>query len=150
MFFSKAMVDGKYPGSLLEDWKDLLEEHDIFGYTEGDCFPATFSHLASTGYGPKVSPLKNRIRNCSADETFVIQYYGYMHAQAICDEFFEAFRAAPGGLLDKEMSRRYRHTILEPGSTKDATEMVTEFLGRPFTLDAFKARISRKLDLSAL
>jgi thimet oligopeptidase len=73
-----------------------------------------------------------------------------MHAQAICDEFFEAFRAAPGGLLDKEMSRRYRRTILEPGSTKDATEMVTEFLGRPFTLDAFKARISRKLDLSAL
>jgi thimet oligopeptidase len=73
-----------------------------------------------------------------------------MYSQAICDEFFEAFKAAPGGLLNKEMSRRYRRIILEPGSSKSATEMVTEFLGRPFTLNAFNARISKKLDLSAL
>lgn len=73
-----------------------------------------------------------------------------MYAEAICDELFEEFKKAPGGLLDKEMSRRYRKTILEPGSSKTAEEMVTEFLGRPFTLDAFKARLTTKLDLSAL
>lgn len=68
----------------------------------------------------------------------------------MCDELIEAFKKAPGGLLDKEMSRRYRRTILNPGSSKTAMEMVTEFLGRPPTLDAFKARLSKKLDLSAL
>jgi thimet oligopeptidase len=78
------------------------------------------------------------------------QYYGYMYAQAICDELFETFKACPGGLLDKEMSRCYRRTILEPGSTKDAMEMVAEFLGRPFTLDAFKARLSKNLNLGVI
>jgi hypothetical protein len=58
-FYSKEMLDGKYPGSLLDDWKDLVNEHNIFSYNEGDCFPATFSHLGMTGYGPKVSQFKD-------------------------------------------------------------------------------------------
>ena len=76
-----------------------------------------------------------------------LQYYCYVYALAIRDGLFEAFKAAPGGLLDKEMSRRYRRIILEPGSSRDAFEMITEFLGRPFTIDAFKARISKKIDV---
>lgn len=58
-FYSKEMLDGKYPGSLLDDWKDLVNEHNIFSYNEGDCFPATFGHLGMTGYGPKVSQFKD-------------------------------------------------------------------------------------------
>jgi hypothetical protein len=150
MFYSKEMPDGKYPGSLLDDWKDIVNEYSTFGYNEGDCFPANFVHLGMPGYGPKVSRLEKVTGKLAVLRCFVWQYYAYMYAKAICDEFFEAFKAAPGGLLDKEMSRRYRRTILEPGSSKNAMEMVTEFLGRPFTLDAFKARISKKLDLSAL
>jgi hypothetical protein len=46
-FYSKEMLDGKYPGSLLDDWKDLVNEHNIF------------SHLGMTGYGPKVSHCKD-------------------------------------------------------------------------------------------
>ncbi|KAG7529939.1 hypothetical protein FFLO_05295 [Filobasidium floriforme] len=124
---AKDMIDGRYPGSPLDDWKDVLQDNHAFGYEEGDLFLASFPHLGQAGYGPK--------------------YYCYVYALAIRDEFFEAFKAAPGGLLDKEMSRRYRRIILEPGSSRDAFEMITEFLGRPFTIDAFKARISKKIDV---
>jgi hypothetical protein len=71
MFYSKVMPDGKYPGSLLDDWKDLVNEHDIFGYNEGDCFPATFGHLALPGYGPKVSCFGASSRGFSSIEAFL-------------------------------------------------------------------------------
>ena len=33
---------------------------------------------------------------------------------------------------------RYRDIILEQGATKDASQLVEEFLGRPYTLDAYR------------
>jgi Zn-dependent oligopeptidase len=57
-------------------------------------------------------------------------------------DLLEAFKSAPDGLLDRDVSRRYRRTILEPGSTKTAIEMCTEFLGRPPNVEAFQKWIS--------
>jgi thimet oligopeptidase len=34
---------------------------------------------------------------------------------------------------------RYRRTVLEPGATKPAAELVKDFLGRPQKIDAMKA-----------
>jgi thimet oligopeptidase len=80
----------------------------------------------------------------------VLQYYCYLFAETIAMDFLQAFESAPDGLLDRDMSRRYRRTILEPGSTKTAIEMCTEFLGRPPNQDAFYERIDAPLDFSAL
>jgi Zn-dependent oligopeptidase len=33
---------------------------------------------------------------------------------------------------------RYRKTVLEPGGSKPAAELVKEFLGRPFNFTAFE------------
>lgn len=54
-FYSKDMIDGRYPGSPLDDWKDVLQDNHVFGYEEGDFFLASFPHLGQVGYGPKVS-----------------------------------------------------------------------------------------------
>jgi hypothetical protein len=54
-FYSKDMIDGRYPGSPLDDWKDVLQDNHAFGYEEGDLFLASFPHLSQAGYGPKVS-----------------------------------------------------------------------------------------------
>jgi Zn-dependent oligopeptidase len=78
------------------------------------------------------------------------QYYAYVYAQSIAMDFLHAFKSAPDGLLDRDMSRRYRRTILEVGSTKTAIEMCTDFLGRPPNADAFYKWVSSPLDLSAL
>ena len=53
--YSKDMIDGRYPGSPLDDWKDVLQDNHAFGYEEGDLFLASFPHLGQAGYGPKVS-----------------------------------------------------------------------------------------------
>jgi len=65
-------------------------------------------------------------------------------------DLLQAFKSAPDGLLDRDMSRHYRRTILEAGSTKTAIEMCTDFLGRPPNADAFYEWVSSPLDLSAL
>ena len=37
--------------------------------------------------------------------------------------------------------KRYRRLILEAGGTRPAQEMIEDFLGRPFSLEAFQAYI---------
>lgn len=78
------------------------------------------------------------------------KYYCYLYAESIAMDFLQAFKSAPDGLLDRDMSRRYRRTILEAGSTKTAIEMCTDFLGRPPNANAFYEWVSSPLDLVAL
>jgi thimet oligopeptidase len=44
--------------------------------------------------------------------------------------------------MNTNVSRRYRDTILAPGGTKPAAELVRDFLGRPYDLRAFKEWIA--------
>ena len=41
-------------------------------------------------------------------------------------------------MLDGPAALRYRRTILEPGSSKPASELLRDFLGRPQSMDALK------------
>ena len=43
------------------------------------------------------------------------------------------------GLLSTDTARKYRETILSVGGAQDAKDMVHNFLGRDYNLDAFKA-----------
>jgi len=62
-------------------------------------------------------------------------YYTYMWSKVIAMDMFSEFEK--NGLDDRETARRYRDIILAPGGTKPAAKMVEEFLGRPYSLDAF-------------
>ena len=42
-------------------------------------------------------------------------------------------------LMDPAVAAEYRRCILDPGGSKDAADLVADFLGRPFTFDAFEA-----------
>ena len=48
------------------------------------------------------------------------------------------------GLEDLEVGRRYRDTILAPGGTADAADLVERFLGRPTTFDAFEGWLTAR------
>ncbi|MEK7756581.1 MAG: M3 family metallopeptidase [Planctomycetota bacterium] len=48
------------------------------------------------------------------------------------------------GMLNAKTARRYRETILEPGGSKKATELVQDFLGRPYSFEAFEAWLNRR------
>ncbi len=62
-------------------------------------------------------------------------YYTYLWSLVIAKDLRTAFG---DDLMDPEMGRRYRDTVLAPGGTADAADLVERFLGRPTTFDAFE------------
>jgi len=64
-------------------------------------------------------------------------YYTYMWSLVIAKDLFSAFDR--DDLFAPEVAGRYRDRILAPGGSKDASELVEDFLGRPFTFDAYAA-----------
>jgi thimet oligopeptidase len=63
-------------------------------------------------------------------------YYTYMWSLAISKDLFTKFNE--NNLLDKKVAEHYRKTILEPGGSKPAAELVRDFLGRDWNMNAFK------------
>jgi thimet oligopeptidase len=93
------------------------EDHDRFLHTEfvpGAHDFASFTHL--TGYASN--------------------YYTYVLDKVIAVDFFAQFN--PNDLLAGPTAMRYRRTVLEPGATKPAAQLVKDFLGRPQSIDALK------------
>ncbi len=64
-------------------------------------------------------------------------YYTYAWSLVIARDFLSLF-LAKGSLVDPELAKRYVEKILTPGSSRPATELVQEFLGRPFDYAAFE------------
>ena len=46
-------------------------------------------------------------------------------------------------LFDPVTAHRYRDLILAPGGARDAADLVEDFLGRPYTFDAYGAWLAR-------
>ena len=92
---------------------DLMNRYSPFDYVEGTNLHCNFGHL--DGYSAI--------------------YYTYMWSLVIAKDMFSLFEDA--GLMDREVARRYRRTILEPGGTKPAAQLVRDFLGRDYSFDAF-------------
>ena len=98
---------------------ELQRRYDLFPFIEGTHFHAAFGHL--TGYASA--------------------YYTYMWSLVIAKDLFSRFD--PADLLAPEVALQYRDRVLAPGGSKDAADLVADFLGRPYTADAFHAWLSR-------
>jgi len=68
-------------------------------------------------------------------------YYTYRWSKVIADDLFTRF--AKNGLTDRATATRYRKLVLEPGGSKPAAQLVQDFLGRPVSLDAYKAELAK-------
>lgn len=108
------------PGKPLEVWK-RLESATLLGSPEGTLRPASFPHVAGSGYAAG--------------------YYGYMWSEVIGLDLLSAF---DGNLLDPRVGARYRETILAQGGQEEEMEMVRKFLGRDPSNKAFLQEISGK------
>ena len=84
---------------------------------EGSHFACAFGHL--TGYGAS--------------------YYTYQWSLVIARDLLTAFG---DDLMNEAIATRYRDTILTPGGTKDAADLVRDFLGRDYNFDAYRAWLS--------
>lgn len=94
---------------------DVFAKYSPFKQYEGDHTFASFGHL--NGYSS--------------------MYYTYMWSLSIAKDLAVPFHK--NGLLSTDTARKYRETILSVGGAQDAKDMVHNFLGRDYNLDAFKA-----------
>jgi thimet oligopeptidase len=96
-------------------WKQAAIDGGPWQWVEGNRGFATFTHLM--GYSSN--------------------YYTYSLSKVIALDFFNQFDKA--NLLDGPAAMRYRKTVLEPGGSVSANELVKDFLGRPQSYAAFDA-----------
>ncbi len=68
-------------------------------------------------------------------------YYTYMWSLVIAKDLFTPFHK--NGLFDPATAKRYRDTILKPGGSRDAADLVKDFLGRPYTFEAFQTWLNQ-------
>ncbi|QNP45774.1 hypothetical protein H9L14_00070 [Sphingomonas sediminicola] len=59
----------------------------------------------------------------------------------IADDLFTEFQKH--GLRDRTTAKRYRELVLAPGGTKPAAELVADFLGRPLSIEAYRAKMEK-------
>lgn len=98
---------------LLPLLKELQALYSPFPYVEGTHFYNNFGHL----YG------------------YSSNYYIYQWSRAISTDLFSEFRAK--GLSNNATARIYRQKVLAPGGSKPALELISDFLGRPFSTEAY-------------
>ncbi|MEO8370745.1 MAG: M3 family metallopeptidase [Candidatus Solibacter sp.] len=63
-------------------------------------------------------------------------YYTYLWDKVIAEDFFQQFD--PSNLLGGAAAMKYRKTVLEPGGSQPANDLVKNFLGRPQNMQAFQ------------
>ena len=68
-------------------------------------------------------------------------FYTYRWSVVISDDLFTEFEKH--GLRDRATAERYRRQVLEPGGNKPAGELVADFLGRPVSIKAYKAKMEK-------
>jgi thimet oligopeptidase len=107
------------PADLTEATVSLQDRYSMFPYVDDTHMFAGFGHLDGYSTG----------------------YYTYMWSLVIAKDLFSAFD--PDNMFDAEVAHRYRDLILAPGGTRDAADLVEEFLGRPYTFDAYAEWLAR-------
>ncbi len=107
------------PRDLTATMQELQEKYDLFGYVPDTHFHTSFGHLEGYGSG----------------------YYTYMWSLVIAKDLFSAFD--PADLFDTEVSYRYRDRVLAAGGSKDAADLVADFLGRGYDFDSFETWLNQ-------
>ncbi|MDP2272574.1 MAG: M3 family metallopeptidase [Archangium sp.] len=69
-------------------------------------------------------------------------YYTYQWSTVIAKDLLTQFKAK--GMLNSEVATQYRKKVLEPGGSQEAGALVADFLGRPYSFEAFQAWLDAK------
>jgi len=115
--YDMAMT-GEHPGDALQVW-NTMEAGEPLGHVAGTMFPASFTHIANSGYGAG--------------------YYGYMWSEVLALDMLSAYG---NNLMNPAVGHRFRDTVLAQGGQVLAKDMVRRFLGREPSNKAFLAEIT--------
>jgi thimet oligopeptidase len=103
------------PDDLTARLHELMDRYSLVQLVPDTHFHAGFGHL----------------------EGYTSAYYTYMWSLVIAKDLFSAFDA--DDLFAPEVAHHYRDTVLAAGGSKDAADLVEDFLGRPYDERAFRA-----------
>ncbi len=103
------------PSDLTTRLHELFERYSLLAVVPDTHFHTGFGHL----------------------EGYSSAYYTYMWSLVIAKDMFSAFD--PDDLFAPEVAHRYRDVVLASGGSRDAADLVEEFLGRPYDHRAFTA-----------
>jgi thimet oligopeptidase len=106
------------PGAIDQSmlWKQIQARYVDIPFIDGTARQASFPHIGQAGYASA--------------------YYTYMWSLVIGKDLFSKFEGRD--LMQPGLARKYREVVFLPGSSRTATAVVTEFLGRPFNADAWE------------
>jgi thimet oligopeptidase len=110
---------GEEVASLTDRMIEFQGRYGALPYLEGTHMFAAFGHLG--GYSSA--------------------YYTYMWSLVIAKDMFSAFDR--DDMFAVDVATRYRDRVLVPGGTKDAADLVADFLGRPYSFDSYAAWLAR-------
>ncbi len=99
---------------------ELMNRYSPYPYVAETHMQASFGHL--NGYSA--------------------MYYTYMWSMVIAKDMFSKFKQK--GILDPATALAYRKAVLQPGGSKDAADLVADFLGRPYSFQAYDDWLSQK------
>jgi thimet oligopeptidase len=123
MFYARLALDYHMadPAKLnqLDVLQKLQDKYTMFPYVQGTSFQNSFGHLI--GYSAI--------------------YYTYMWSLVIAKDLLTPFQKQ--GLLNTKVTYAYRDKVLAPGGTKDAADLVADFLGRKYNFKAFEAYLTK-------
>jgi len=116
-----------YKGDPQDVDPDAIDERDLRRFTRETITPGThlfasFNHLG--GYSSA--------------------YYTYLWDKVIAEDFFTRFDQ--GNLLAGDAPMRYRRTVLEPGGSMSANDLVRNFLGRAQNLTALQRWMNEEFE----
>ena len=72
---------------------------------------------------------------------YAAAYYTYRWSVVMADDMYTEFEKK--GLRDPATATRYRNLVLARGGSKPAAELVEEFLGRPISIEAYRAKMAK-------
>ena len=117
MFYAAISLDfyNRDPQGLDQDKlvAELQKRYTPFKFVEGTHMQTAFGHL--NGYSAV--------------------YYTYMWSLVIAKDMFTEFKK--NGLMNPEVAAKYRNSVLGASGTKPAADLVKDFLGRPYSFDAY-------------
>ncbi|MFN0251277.1 MAG: M3 family metallopeptidase [Kofleriaceae bacterium] len=104
------------PGTLdqLAEVQALQKRYTPFAYVKGTRFHASFGHLV--GYSA--------------------MYYTYQWSLVIAKDLLTPFTTS--GLMATDVTYAYRDKVLVPGGSRDAADLVRDFLGREYDFTAYE------------
>jgi len=119
--------------------------YEIYDAKPQDIDPDLIAERAAAKYTP-FTPLPGTHMYASFGHLsgYSSAYYTYMWDKVIAEDFFSQFD--PNNLLAGGTPMRYRRTVLEPGGSVPASELVKNFLGRPQSMEALRRWIGAEFD----